>query len=339
MPWRPGTRRAAGPARAGHLVRALRQQAMTSPGFQLECLRPAGASQGAVRCRNAAQRLTCFTLGAYLDPSGLPGRGPGVPLGNSADHAGRLWLTALSRLVNRRRWPEIFPVTPATILRWHRDLAARKRACTGRRRPGRPPAGNPVKTLIVAMARENPAGGIGESRLSWRGPGMRSPRPRCGILDAAGTGPAPRRAGPAWRQVLAARLARSSPVTSGWRERCCPAVPPVIRSCSRTARAIPQRHVPRPGLRPRCGRAVPIAPPAARLRRAPRTPGPAPTPRPRPAGTTGPACCRSFPCSPRTRTGRAPGPRSGWWHTPRSRGRAAISAHRPCRPGWSTSRG
>ena len=32
------------------------------------------------------------------------------------DHADRLWLTALSRLVNRRRWPEIFPVTPATIL-------------------------------------------------------------------------------------------------------------------------------------------------------------------------------------------------------------------------------
>ena len=42
------------------------------------------------------------------------------------DHADRLWLTALSRLVGRRRWPEVFPVTPATILRWHRDLVARK---------------------------------------------------------------------------------------------------------------------------------------------------------------------------------------------------------------------
>jgi putative transposase len=28
------------------------------------------------------------------------------------DHADRLWLAALSRLVSRRRWPEIFPVTP-----------------------------------------------------------------------------------------------------------------------------------------------------------------------------------------------------------------------------------
>jgi hypothetical protein len=40
-------------------------------------------------------------------------------------HVDRLWLAALSLLVNRRRWPQIFPVTPATILRWHRDLVAR----------------------------------------------------------------------------------------------------------------------------------------------------------------------------------------------------------------------
>jgi putative transposase len=39
------------------------------------------------------------------------------------DHGGRLWLTALSSLVSRRRWTEIFPVTPATILHWHRNLA------------------------------------------------------------------------------------------------------------------------------------------------------------------------------------------------------------------------
>jgi putative transposase len=42
------------------------------------------------------------------------------------DHADRLWLTALSSLVSRRRWAEIFPVAPATILRWHRSLVARK---------------------------------------------------------------------------------------------------------------------------------------------------------------------------------------------------------------------
>jgi putative transposase len=42
------------------------------------------------------------------------------------DHADRLWLAALSRLVSRRRWAEVFPVTPATILRWHRNLVACK---------------------------------------------------------------------------------------------------------------------------------------------------------------------------------------------------------------------
>jgi putative transposase len=50
------------------------------------------------------------------------------------DYADRAWLTALSRLVSRRRWAEVFPVTPATILRWHRDLVARKWDYTGRRR-------------------------------------------------------------------------------------------------------------------------------------------------------------------------------------------------------------
>jgi len=52
------------------------------------------------------------------------------------NHADRLWFAALSRLVNRRRWAEVFPLTPATILRWHRDLIARKWTFTDRRRPG-----------------------------------------------------------------------------------------------------------------------------------------------------------------------------------------------------------
>lgn len=42
------------------------------------------------------------------------------------DQAHRLWFAALSRLVNRRRWARVLPVTPATILRWHRELVARK---------------------------------------------------------------------------------------------------------------------------------------------------------------------------------------------------------------------
>jgi hypothetical protein len=72
------------------------------------------------------------------------------------DNADRLWLTALSRLVYRRRWAEIFPIAPATILRWHRHLAARKWTYTNRRRPERPSTGTSIKTLILRTARENP---------------------------------------------------------------------------------------------------------------------------------------------------------------------------------------
>ena len=49
--------------------------------------------------------------------------------------AGRLWLAALSRLVPRRRWGEVFSVTPATLLGRHRRLVARKWDSTGRRGP------------------------------------------------------------------------------------------------------------------------------------------------------------------------------------------------------------
>jgi putative transposase len=122
------------------------------------------------------------------------------------DHAGRLWLTALSQLVNRRRWLQIFPVTPATILRWHRDLVARKWTCTDRRRPGRPATGTSVKTLIVRMARENPAWGHRriQGELARLGYAIAASTV-WEILHAAGIDPAPRRAGPTWREFLAAQ--------------------------------------------------------------------------------------------------------------------------------------
>ena len=51
----------------------------------------------------------------------------------------RMWLAALSQLIPRRRWAEVFAVTPATLLAWHRRLVTRKWDYTSRRRPGRPP--------------------------------------------------------------------------------------------------------------------------------------------------------------------------------------------------------
>jgi putative transposase len=47
--------------------------------------------------------------------------------------ADRLWFAALSRLIPRGRWT-VFPVTPATLLRWHRLLVARKWNYNDRRR-------------------------------------------------------------------------------------------------------------------------------------------------------------------------------------------------------------
>ena len=40
--------------------------------------------------------------------------------------ADRLWLAALSRLVPRRRWGQVFAVTPATVLAGTGGLAARR---------------------------------------------------------------------------------------------------------------------------------------------------------------------------------------------------------------------
>ena len=51
----------------------------------------------------------------------------------------RAWFAALARLVPRRRWAEVFPVTPATLLAWPRRLAAKKYDTSKRRKPGRPP--------------------------------------------------------------------------------------------------------------------------------------------------------------------------------------------------------
>jgi transposase InsO family protein len=122
------------------------------------------------------------------------------------DHADRVWLAALSRLVSRCRWSEVFPVTPATILRWHRDLVARKWDYASRRRPGRPSTGTSVKTLIIRMARENPAWGHRriQGELARLGHAIAASTV-WEVLHAAGIGPAPRRAGPTWREFLASQ--------------------------------------------------------------------------------------------------------------------------------------
>ena len=115
----------------------------------------------------------------------------------------RLWLAALSRLIPRRRWGQVFTVTPATLLVWHRRLAARKWDYMSRRRPGRPPAAAAIRRLVIRIATDNPR--WGHRRV--RGELVKLGHPIAAstvwqILHAAGIGPAPRRTGRTWKQFL-----------------------------------------------------------------------------------------------------------------------------------------
>jgi hypothetical protein len=122
----------------------------------------AGSVQDPVPLEYSIERLACAFAGsqdavmvgwpcAAQDrlPAGLPGTRPGCPgvrkdLTKDAEllvlrhenavlrrHAGRIryepadrvWFAALARLLPRRRWTDIFPVTPATLLACHRKLA------------------------------------------------------------------------------------------------------------------------------------------------------------------------------------------------------------------------
>jgi hypothetical protein len=74
--------------------------------------------------------------------------------------ADRVWFTALAQLKSRLRWTEVFPVTPATLLAWHRTLAVRKYDTSKRRKPGRPPAIRSIARLAVRLAKENPLWGF-----------------------------------------------------------------------------------------------------------------------------------------------------------------------------------
>jgi putative transposase len=120
--------------------------------------------------------------------------------------ADRLWLAALSRLIPRRRWGEVFPVTPATLLAWHHRVVARKWDYTSRRRPGRPPTAAAIRKLVIRIARENPTWGHRRVQGELVRLGHRIAASTVWeILHDAGVDPAPRRTGPTWKQFLTAQ--------------------------------------------------------------------------------------------------------------------------------------
>jgi putative transposase len=118
----------------------------------------------------------------------------------------RLWLAALSRLIPRRRWGEVFAVTPATLLAWHRRLVTRKWGYISRRRPGRPSTAAAIRKLVIRMATENPT--WGHRRVQGELVKLGHPIAASTVwqtLHAAGIDPAPRRTGPTWKQFLTAQ--------------------------------------------------------------------------------------------------------------------------------------
>lgn len=115
----------------------------------------------------------------------------------------RVLLAALSRMLPRRSW-NAFLVRPETLLRWHRQLVAR-RWTYPRRGPGRPPIGRDVRELVVQLARGNPSRGylriVGELRKLGIAVSATSIRT---ILAQAGLPPAPQRHRQSWRSFLRA---------------------------------------------------------------------------------------------------------------------------------------
>jgi len=114
----------------------------------------------------------------------------------------KLFLAAMSRMLPRERWAA-FIVTPATLVRWHRELVRRKWTYKHRPPLGRPPIDSATRALILRMARENPRWGCVRIKGELQGLGIIvSTTTIRTILRRAGLGPAPRRDGPTWRQFL-----------------------------------------------------------------------------------------------------------------------------------------
>src|SRR5450756_1304044 len=113
----------------------------------------------------------------------------------------RVLLAAASRAIPRDRWVA-FLVTPATLVRWNRELVRRKWTYRRTGRPGRPPIRPEVRALILRLARENPRWGYVRVQGELRKLGIRvgaSSIKR--LLLREGLGPAPRR-GPSWGEFL-----------------------------------------------------------------------------------------------------------------------------------------
>ncbi len=116
----------------------------------------------------------------------------------------KVLLAALSKELPRSDW-HVFIFQPATILRWHREIVARKWTFR-QNRIGRPPIDPKLRELIVRMAKNSSDWGCyrvkGELQSLGYRVGVSTIR---GVLREAGVPPAPRRDGPTWSELLRAQ--------------------------------------------------------------------------------------------------------------------------------------
>ncbi len=82
-------------------------------------------------------------------------------------------LAALSRLLPRASW-NVFFVTPATLLRWHRALVSR-RWTSPSKCPGRPSTRADSREAVLRLVRENPTRGYQRISSELAGVGLRVP--------------------------------------------------------------------------------------------------------------------------------------------------------------------
>jgi transposase InsO family protein len=114
-------------------------------------------------------------------------------------------LAVKAKALGRSRLREMCPiVTPDTLLRWHRQLVARKYDGTRNRRVGRPPVRAVIRELTVRMAKDNSTWGYTRIRGALSNLGYTVGCTSIArILKEHGVDPAPKR-GTSWATFLRA---------------------------------------------------------------------------------------------------------------------------------------
>ena len=129
---------------------------------------------------------------AWQGPAAVPAQRPGVP--------GRLAALPPQDVLGRFR-----PlVRPDTVLRWHRDLLARRHAARSRpKSPGRPRTVRSIRQLVLRLARENPSWGYRRIHGEPLVLGIKVAASTVWeILRQAGIDPAPERTTATWADFL-----------------------------------------------------------------------------------------------------------------------------------------